>query len=158
MSPSTPIPNVGDRVRLVLFNDSIALKGPWAHLFNSTERLIGNVVRIPAGLGEISNAFAVRSSYNLHIIRMHQLLSINGERVRGYSASTNTPPPSAPPRTFVIAGSKAGITYAVTHRKGAWVCNCTGFGYRRTCRHVAEAQRQAPQAPQAPTHPGALVG
>lgn len=154
----TPIPNIGDRVRLVLVNDSVMRKGPWKHLCYTTERLIGSVVRMPSDLlAVMPNSFAVMGSkHDVHIIRMYRLLSINGERVRGYTAPIV--PNAKQAQRFVIAGSKVGITYTVEcRRNGVWVCSCVGFAYRRTCRHIGEGQRRAAAGAQgaAPPAPGA---
>lgn len=39
-----------------------------------------------------------------------------------------------------VANSKNNGFYTVTFDKAGWSCNCTGFGYRRKCRHVEEAK------------------
>jgi hypothetical protein len=42
---------------------------------------------------------------------------------------------------YTIPGSK-GLPYTVTLHRGQWNCSCTGFGFRRRCRHVEEAKEQ----------------
>ena len=43
--------------------------------------------------------------------------------------------------TFVSIRGKSGRSYVVTLADtGELSCNCTGFGYRRTCSHVQEVE------------------
>lgn len=40
--------------------------------------------------------------------------------------------------TYTVRGSK-GDVYKVTRRtNGSWFCSCTGFHYRKTCRHIQD--------------------
>lgn len=38
----------------------------------------------------------------------------------------------------IVRGSK-GQDYILTQVKGRWTCSCSGFQFRRNCRHVQEA-------------------
>lgn len=40
-------------------------------------------------------------------------------------------------QTFIVDGSK-GSKYTVTKNKNTWSCSCTGFGFRKTCKHITE--------------------
>ena len=42
-------------------------------------------------------------------------------------------------QTFTIKGSK-GDQYLVTRSPKGWTCTCKGFEFRKSCRHVTEAQ------------------
>lgn len=42
--------------------------------------------------------------------------------------------------TWQVQNSKKNGYYTVKFDKGGWSCDCTGFGYRRKCRHVDEAK------------------
>lgn len=38
--------------------------------------------------------------------------------------------------TFRVESSKPGKWYTVSNGPSGWSCTCTGFGYRRDCKHV----------------------
>ncbi len=40
------------------------------------------------------------------------------------------------------ASSKPGKFYEVSFRNGVWNCQCSGFGFRRDCRHVNEMKQK----------------
>jgi hypothetical protein len=40
-------------------------------------------------------------------------------------------------KTYEVAGSK-GNKYIVTRNEKGWSCNCSGFQFRRQCKHVTE--------------------
>ena len=42
-------------------------------------------------------------------------------------------------KTFTIKGSK-GDKYLVTRAPTGWTCTCKGFEFRKSCRHITEAQ------------------
>lgn len=42
-------------------------------------------------------------------------------------------------RTWQVEGSK-GSTYTVTQTGTKWSCTCSGFQFRRQCRHIKEKQ------------------
>lgn len=42
--------------------------------------------------------------------------------------------------TWKIKNSKGTGYYTVTFDKGGWSCDCTGYGFRRKCRHIDEAK------------------
>ena len=50
-----------------------------------------------------------------------------------------TPPQLTEVLTYDVVGSK-GNTYTVTNDRGAWMCTCAGFGFRRKCRHITEVK------------------
>jgi len=43
------------------------------------------------------------------------------------------------PGQWTIKGSK-GDSYTVTSKDGQWNCTCTGFGFRRKCKHIESAK------------------
>lgn len=42
--------------------------------------------------------------------------------------------------TWKVQNSKKNGYYTVSFDKAGWTCDCTGFGYRRKCRHIDEAK------------------
>ena len=49
------------------------------------------------------------------------------------------PVPNVSVKTYSIQGSK-GNAYTVVHDRSAWSCDCPGFQFRRTCKHVDQAR------------------
>jgi hypothetical protein len=41
------------------------------------------------------------------------------------------------PKTVVVKGSK-GATYTVSNSGKGWNCTCTGFQFRKKCKHILE--------------------
>ena len=42
------------------------------------------------------------------------------------------------PFSVMVDSSKGDKQYEVSYGNGAWYCECPGFGFRRSCRHVNE--------------------
>lgn len=42
--------------------------------------------------------------------------------------------------TWKVKNSKGTGHYIVTFDKGGWSCDCTGYSFRRKCRHIDEAK------------------
>jgi hypothetical protein len=146
----TPVPRVGEFVRLALDNSRSYVNG-----HTQTTRFMGKVVPMPCD--DVPDAFAlwVEGNYApLRVIRLRHVYSINGRRVNWFPGSVERVPQRQPvSRVFEVTGSK-GNAYKVWNREGNWTCACTGFGYRHTCRHIAEAQALA-RAGEAPVLQGA---
>jgi hypothetical protein len=53
--------------------------------------------------------------------------------------SVSTPPQNV--QTWEVEGSRGNL-YKLTRTGEAWTCSCTGFAYRRRCRHI-EATKDA---------------
>jgi hypothetical protein len=70
--------------------------------------------------------FPVRS------IRRQYIVSIDG--------TDASKPVESSVRQVKIPGSKPGSEYIVTVSGGKYQCTCTGFGFRRTCKHLAMAK------------------
>lgn len=129
----TPMPQIGQRLRLALINTAM-----YVYKATPTIRVTGNVVRMPTR-DDVPDAFALwveGDMVPLRVIRLRDVHSINGERVH---YSPHIPPAKPKARTFIIAGSKGGA-YHVETLNGVWRCDCAGFGFRHTCRHISQAQ------------------
>jgi len=49
-------------------------------------------------------------------------------------------PVDVPKQVFKVEGSK-GLEYTVKQAaNGSWSCECVGFGYRNTCRHITNCE------------------
>lgn len=66
------------------------------------------------------------------IIPLSNVVSIDDTAVE------ETPKGSNAPRVVKVDGSK-GKQYLVTIQGNVKSCNCTGYGFRRTCKHLALA-------------------
>lgn len=74
----------------------------------------------------------IRSTgFDTRVVHMRNVVELNGEKVTNFDTSE---------RKIDVAASKGG-TYAVTVRGGVGVeCTCTGFKFRKSCRHLKEAE------------------
>jgi len=49
-------------------------------------------------------------------------------------------PVDVPKQVFKVEGSK-GLEYTVKQAaNGSWSCECVGFGYRNTCKHITNCE------------------
>lgn len=70
------------------------------------------------------------------IINKKYIISI--EKVGSKEQVTFTKPVEAA-KTFQVKGSKGDI-YTVKQEGSRFTCNCAGFGFRRTCKHVTSVK------------------
>lgn len=66
------------------------------------------------------------------VIPRNEIVSIGDELVEHKPAAEK-------PRTVTIKGSK-GDTYIVTVNNNSYNCTCSGFQFRKSCRHIAEVR------------------
>lgn len=66
----------------------------------------------------------------VRVIARKNILSINNQPVEQTTSSV---------KTFTVKGSK-GDEYLVTIGAGKADCTCSGFQFRRTCKHIKEAE------------------
>jgi hypothetical protein len=71
------------------------------------------------------------SKFKFRIIPKEDIVEINGK--------VNTEQLQSKTREVIIKGSK-GDTYTVSIDKDSYSCNCSGFMFRRSCRHIMEAR------------------
>jgi len=70
------------------------------------------------------------------VIRMADVVSINGELVRGWDeVSSNI-------RTWEVESNSGPGTYVVSFDGQDWKCECKGFAYHRHCSHIQKIQRE----------------
>jgi hypothetical protein len=75
------------------------------------------------------------SFFPFRVIKKADVVSIDNEDFKTEQASK----PSY--QEFQIPGSN-GSLYCVTANNDVWSCECKGFQFRRTCKHVGEAKAQ----------------
>ena len=44
------------------------------------------------------------------------------------------------PGSWQIKSSKGNASYTVDFKGGVWSCTCSGFGFRRKCRHIDQVK------------------
>jgi hypothetical protein len=96
----------------------------------STVSYVGELLANP---GHIANDCITMSGDGFipyRVIPKRDIVSMGGRRVV-YTPKLSTT------QTWRVAGSK-GNEYTVTNSDGAWSCTCTGFGFRRDCKHIQE--------------------
>lgn len=62
--------------------------------------------------------------------------------LQGWTPTVTTSVQSTITKVWKIANSKNQGYYTVSFDKGNWSCDCTGYGFRRKCRHIEEAKLQ----------------
>lgn len=120
------LPKVGEKVVVTFHAVKFGPCGP----------VEGEVVATPQWVND-RNCFALvvpNSEVPLRVININHVLSINGK--------STAAPKAQDIKVYVVSGSK-GDQYAVTHEKNKWYCTCQGFAFRKTCKHIAQAQEQA---------------
>lgn len=50
---------------------------------------------------------------------------------------TQKTPEKSPRQEYLVEGSKGAI-YKVVSQDGKWTCTCSGFGFRKSCKHVTD--------------------
>ncbi len=67
--------------------------------------------------------------FPFRVISRNKIVSIDNKPVEQQKESTV--------KTFSVKGSK-GDTYTVTVSPGKYHCTCSGFQFRRSCKHITE--------------------
>lgn len=72
------------------------------------------------------------------------IIYVDGERVSSgrsyYRKSKPVAAASTPSTTYKIPSSSGG-EYTVTEKNGVWACECDGYRFRKTCRHIDTAKK-----------------
>lgn len=68
--------------------------------------------------------------FPFRVIKRHMIVSIDN---KSYEQKNTTV------KTFSVKGSK-GDTYTVTVGSGKYHCTCSGFQFRKTCKHITKAE------------------
>jgi hypothetical protein len=65
---------------------------------------------------------------------------IEKARTTFYRADFESATVTSKSKTFIVKGSKPGVSYTVTNENSHWSCTCVGFGFRKDCKHVRECK------------------
>lgn len=116
-------------------NMIIVARNPNHKIFNQPEYSTyeGEVVATPKWIDYDAVCLTTgrNDKFKFRVIAKKDIVSFNGER------STYVEPAKA--KQFTVAGSK-GSVYTVTVDGNRSSCTCSGFQFRRSCRHIMEAQ------------------
>ena len=104
------------------------------HLVAPQTVMRGTVVPTPshmAGCLTMVNSVTGATNYISH----HDIISINNQAV--------VQPKPTEDKILLIKSSKGNETYTVKQNgvTKKWVCSCAGYTFKKTCRHVLEAQK-----------------
>jgi hypothetical protein len=70
----------------------------------------------------------------VRVMNMNGVIDIEMLQGRFKQVDTDT-------KTFSVQGSK-GNKYSVTRTSKGWSCTCTGFQFRKVCKHITELKEK----------------
>ena len=120
--------NIGDIVTLTVRNPPWGNRSAYASPMAEVQTYTGTIVPSPSWVGPDQLCLSTGTV-------QFPFRVIDRDRIIGLSEAREKPEDSV----WAIEGSK-GKTYIVGLSRGFWSCDCTGFGYRRTCSHVESAK------------------
>lgn len=135
MTTEFSMPAVGSSVEIVI--DSSHVNGYLAeghkHLVGKTTTLRGTVVATPKWFQNHVCLINSDTRATNHV-PVHRIISINKQQV--------TQPKVTADLVLTVPSSKGTGVYTVTQNgvTKQWVCSCPGHVWKKTCRHVKEAQ------------------
>ena len=97
------------------------------------ETFEGEVVPTPKWIEYPAICITAPIPSKFRVIAMDRVISMDDKPVKSASPATNSEP-----RVVKVDGSN-GKQYLVTIQGKVKSCNCTGYGFRRTCKHLALA-------------------
>jgi len=119
---------IGDSVTLTVKNPLWGNRSAYASPMAEFQTYTGTVVPNPSWVG--ADQLCLSTGTVQFPFRV-----LDRDRIVGLSEAREKPES----KVFTIEGAK-GKTYLVTLERGLWGCNCTGFGFRRSCSHVVSAK------------------
>lgn len=122
------IPNPGSQVVVTTKYSNPILGGEPFRYFTTK----GVVVKAPPWVGAAEFMVATGNpnfpQAVIHTSKVHKLEVLSGSSKVIATSS----------RVFKVTSKSTGKSYIVTYDQGKVSCTCTGFGYRRTCKHSAK--------------------
>lgn len=104
---------------------TIRNRSTWVIGAKPTFTLHGKLAKAPSWCPPETIALIRNEDGGLSIINPKNVVEIDGKK---YVYKNQT-------KTYSIQGSK-GNTYVVTEANGKYTCSCTGFQFRKTCKHL----------------------
>lgn len=124
---SVNIPVVGSDIEVVVsnrFGEAQIPPGP------KTFTYVGKVVAPYKWLDDRQFCMTGSAEWPTRVIHTNNIVHLRV--IKGKTKKVNTDV-----EIFKVKGSR-GNDYTVTKSSRGWTCTCTGFEFRRSCRHVAE--------------------
>ena len=122
--------NLGEKVTIRAKNPLWKQRFSYAFLVEEYVSYSGTVVSNPKWVPEGDICLSTGNpSFPFRVIEKTSI-----EALKGVLEAIDTPDSSV----YTIEGDKR--SYTVTNSRAIWSCDCTGFGYRRSCSHVVTAK------------------
>jgi hypothetical protein len=121
------IPVVGSDVEVIVANHFGAAQIPSGP---KTRTYTGRVVAPYKWLDDRQFCMTGNAEWPTRVIHTNNIVKLR--IIKGKAKKINTDI-----EIFTVKGSK-GNSYTVTKSSNGWTCTCTGFEFRRSCKHVAE--------------------
>jgi hypothetical protein len=125
------LPEVGSRIRVVTRHKEIFY---WATKPYRETLYEGEVV--PSNKWDASSSFKLHTGNPdwpdsvIHLDNVHDITYLKGQAGRAVKSDS---------KVWTVTGSK-GDKYTVSQIGTKWNCTCSGFQFRRNCKHVTEKQ------------------
>jgi len=125
----------GSTVTVKVRNPQFGSKHRFASYMNVQEHneFTGVVIRGRKGIGP--DQIGLTTDDHLFPMRVIDL-----DRIVGMEDSL--PAPNSKVKTYSIQGSK-GNSYTVVQDRSSWSCDCPGYMFRRSCKHVDQFKAEA---------------
>ena len=122
------IPNVGAVVR-------VTTKYPESYLFSKEPFVYhtheGTVIPVPFTTAKQTFAMTGDSTTKMRVIDISYV-----EKIEFISGTGTAAASSRKARIFKVESKSKGRAYHVVFNNGAFMCDCIGFQYRKSCRHM----------------------
>lgn len=118
------LPVIGKEARVEIRSGEYVVRG------SSTMLLSGTI--LPSEKYDPPNSFRLTGPKEMPVRVVSMSLVLKIDDVPRLAQAPKT-------RTFKVSGSKPGTSYQVImDETGRLQCNCTGFGFKKACRHTAD--------------------
>lgn len=127
--------NIGDTVSVVVKNPIWKFRKAYASYLHIPEFNTYTGTICPPTKGMDPTAVFLTTGdkhYPIRVIDRERIVSVGGKPIESVKITT---------KTFTISGSK-GNKYTVTKDGNHLSCTCTGFSFRRQCKHVNEVKEK----------------
>ena len=121
------VPTVGSRIKVTIADTHGARMIP-----PRTDAIVyeGTVVNPDKWLNDRQFCMSGTARYPIRVLDMSRISKI--EVITGKLREIDTSV-----KTWTVDGSK-GNKYTVTRTNGKWACTCTGYQFRKQCKHITE--------------------
>lgn len=121
------VPTVGSRIKVTIADTHGARMIP-----PRTDDIVyeGTVVNPDKWLNDRQFCMSGTARYPIRVLDMSRISKI--EVITGKLREIDTSV-----KTWTVDGSK-GNKYTVTRTNGKWACTCTGYQFRKQCKHITE--------------------